>query len=244
LALSGPLTVAAGSVTADALPGPDQGWHMRAPTKELDMTNRTSLLAAFACLAFGCADLADERAALPAATNGKADGLVQSLVANHCEVFVDKAAIVSFSQSTSKLMQVYLKVLPERLDGEVVEAGFVGGQTICLSCNVGESGGPTQTRPLQVEAERFFDALDYFEMTLPVATSEDGGQTVRLEGLFYVLTDQGTRYTVRSEPDDHATVDADMDLPAWSDDVGALDPIGWLPTDSRARRQLNPDGCL
>jgi len=206
------------------------------------MIHRSAVLVLLASLALGCAASGEEAAFLP--LDGKGDGLSQSFVAEHCEAFVDKAAVVSFSQSSSRLLQVYLKAINERLDGEVVEAGFVGGQKVCLSCGVGESSGPTVTHPLQVTAESFLGAPDYFEMTLPVATVEEEGTTVKLEGMFYVLTDRGTRYTVRAEPDDHTNLVADMGLSPWTEDVGALDPIGWLPADHVARRQLNPDGCL
>ncbi len=206
------------------------------------MTYRIPTFVLAGCL-LGCAvDAPDTEAT--AAAGGKADGIARSVVARYCEAFVDKAAIASSSQSSSRYLQTYLKVLNDRLDGDVVEAGFTGGRTVCASCDVGESGGYTTTRPLFVIAHRFLDAPDYFEMTLPVGLDDNEGTTVKLQGQFYVLTDQGTRYTVRADPDDHAMLDRDLDLPAWHDDISTLQSIGSYPTYHPARLQLDPDGCL
>jgi hypothetical protein len=123
-------------------------------------------------VAAACGVTADAEVGPP--PDGKSDDA--HVQATNCELFIDKVSAFDGSHGL-RAVSVWVKLLPERLDDEVVEVGFR---------NRADSG-PWSDLPLR----SFFGAGDYFTTTLTLR-SDFGGDDY--EGAFYVRTRSDTNY--------------------------------------------------
>lgn len=191
----------------------------------------------------------------PGLTDGEptaAPAALTEFTANFCEVFVDKAAVVGFSQVSNQFLRAYVKTLNDRLDGPIARVGFVGEQQVCISCNVGESGGPRITESIDLTATSFVGSADYFEVQLPIRAFQGSSRNVveAVRGQFYVETEAGTRYLAKSA---RGRVELNTFSPQTLNlgpvvlgnilDVNTLTSLGTRGPNEAPRPLLNPDGC-
>jgi hypothetical protein len=162
------------------------------------MTHTTfaSCLVAFSL--FGCGPAS---VAVASDSSAEVDALRLSLgqhyQANHCEIFVDKITPYAGSHAL-RAANVWVKILPARLDGSVVEVGFRNAQEGT------NSSGPTRRDWANDVLRPFFGASDYFEINFPLS-SDFGRNTYR--GAFYVKTSNDTFYWVKASTGDDFTFD-------------------------------------
>lgn len=158
--------------------------------------------------------------------------------AMHCEIFVDKIAAARGSHASREL-KLFVKVLPERLDGSVEEVGFHDLQ----------QGSSTYGSPLGHDWKdepmpSVFGATDYFSFYMPI--SSDFGR-MRYEGVFYVRSLTGTTYWLKPDAGKNFVFDSDTYYriedarggPDYSTDVGRATPT----QQNRGLAFLNPDHC-
>jgi hypothetical protein len=111
--------------------------------------------------------------------------------ASYCELFVDKITPYQGSHAL-RALNLWVKVLPSRLDGPIAEVGFRNSQV-----SFSYPGGPVSSnRDWTNDAmQPFFGAADYFQLSLPLAS--DYGATT-YQGAFYVRTTTGTTYWAKA----------------------------------------------
>ena len=125
----------------------------------------------------GC-DAASDPDRIGPPPDDKADDPHHIQVGN-CELFIDKVSAYDSSHGL-RVIGLWIKSLPWRLDGEIAEVGF----------RYRTNGGASQdwsNRSLQP----YLGSADYFSAAFDV--SSDFGRT-SYEGAFYVLTDRDTNY--------------------------------------------------
>ena len=156
--------------------------------------------------------------------------------ANNCEIFIDKITPYGGSHAL-RAANVWIKVLPQRLDGAIVEVGFRNIAT-------GNSGSlhlpnSWDNRVLQ----NFAGAQDYFETNFPI--SSDFG-AVSYEGAFYVKTSNDKYYWAKTNSGnfifDHSTYDNVMNIKGanynYSGNIGEA-----VATQSAGMEYYNPSRC-
>jgi hypothetical protein len=210
---------------------------------------RPALLAV--ALAAACAAEAEPDAPGHApAAGGKADRLDGAVVANHCEIFVDKAVPLIDSHGFRGL-RLYAKVLPARLDGAIAEVGFVG--------HVEDPEGACAREPaprgcevvgpaVELTAPAFLGAPDYFELDLVI--DHDFTFEHRFVGEPRVVTAAGTDLRLVA-PDGgplvldrfgHGRLQEDLRGIGYDDFFTPVD-VGAIPTTAGFYPYLNRDRC-
>lgn len=116
--------------------------------------------------------------------------------ANHCEVFVSRIGISSDVTSfDSRWVSIYLKVLNERIDGNVVEIGARAQRTVYHS--LGSSTYEWQTLDSFPVAGRG-DLLEIpFKVAVRNYTVQKYSNRQKYEVAFFLRTDKGTTYWVK-----------------------------------------------
>lgn len=161
-------------------------------------------------------------------SGSSADELVSNVDAHHCEIFVDKVAVVSGTFGYEGV-DVYVKVLPGRLSEDLLEVGFYG-----KTCVKGACGGWSEL-PLDAHA----GAKDYFVARLQTYGWRDGEQTH--VGSFYARTRDGRTYWLNSHGRSQENFTFDRGTYRWFRDLSD----GALTTQAEeALRYLNPDRCF
>lgn len=157
--------------------------------------------------------------------------------ANHCEIFIDKL-VVSRSSHGSAVVTPYIKILPERLDGEVQEVRFYS-----TSKTFGQNGGRdyAQSEWKSTPMLSVSPVNNYFTIEWGLMVGSDFG-TTNYEGLFYVKTTKGTTYWVKSSNQGNFIFDPDVFSGLWSQ------TSGWayarpLSTQKDSMRFYNPQNC-
>jgi hypothetical protein len=112
--------------------------------------------------------------------DGKSDD-PHHIQARDCQLFIDK--LVAYQSSHAlHAVNMWVKVLPSRLDDSITEVGF----------RYRRSDPDHDTDWHDMQLGRFFGAADYFEAS-SFYVSSDWGRTT-WEGAFYVRTDNDTNY--------------------------------------------------
>jgi hypothetical protein len=106
--------------------------------------------------------------------------------AGNCEIFIDKISAQNGSHAYRGL-RVWVKVLPFRLDSEIVEVGFHNKMT---GSSYSEGAINQDWRDKKMAAE----SPDYFSIDLSLSSDFD---SVVYEGAFYVRTKAGTNYWLK-----------------------------------------------
>ncbi len=157
--------------------------------------------------------------------------------ATHCEIFVDRL-VVSRSSHGSAVVTPYIKILPERLDGEVQEVGYRSP-----SKTLGQNGGwdYAQSEWKSTPMLSVSPVNDYFTIDWGLMVGSDFGST-DYEGLFYVTTTKGTTYWVKSSNQGNFFFNGDVFSGLWSK------TSGWayarpLSTQTDSMRFYNPQNC-
>jgi len=173
------------------------------------------VIVATALAAGACTDelVDDEIAAtdLPpgAASAPKGDGQLVDVIANHCEVSVDR--VVTFRSSHALYgVVMYLKTLNFRLDGDVAEVAYfakVDTETGGGTC------GDTSVCPFRGQwrayrANAFASSKDYWTLTFTV--SHDFTSPLVYEGAFFVRSTTGKTYWVNPAGGGNFFLDTNM----------------------------------
>jgi len=194
-------------------------------------------LLALSALTQGCAvDETSDADFLAVEAGGKAD----DFHAGYCEVFIDRIVPVHGSHASTYL-NVWVKTLNDRLDGEITKVAFYGHHLDTGWC--GDERCPEVWSAWEVrELDSFVGASDYFE--IPLFLSGDYSPMVQWEGAFYVETDKGTRYWTNAADGGNFFLDRNM-----SDRLDQMrggynytpSPAYAIPTSEFP--YLNPDAC-
>ena len=138
----------------------------------------------------------------------------RNVKANHCEIFIDKAAISEKPDPTTggklQTLFTFVKVDASRLDGPVRKVVWYGQYT--RSSDYGRDGGNNW---LETNLESQDSAPDYFKNELPLVklytyAGRSTKELFRHSGAFFVETEKGTRYWANANEKDN--FDFDMDL--------------------------------
>jgi hypothetical protein len=190
-------------------------------------------LAALA-LAAGC------QGASPAVSTPADAPAERHLEARNCEIFIDKIA-ASIGSHGSMTLSVYVKLLKDRLDGDVAEVGLRTRTTSTLH------GGTPSVQDWHNETLASRSPVnDYWAYPYGIMVSSDFGST-SYEGVFYVKTVKGTYYWAK--PADGGNF--------WLDEAAATriygiyphgnydsSPSSAIPTQERDDMRLyNPSRC-
>ena len=129
------------------------------------------------------------------------DTVIRNVDISHCEAFIDRAALV-LGNGQRMTMRFYIKLLPERLDGNVKYVGFHAYKTdsdgVC-------KGPSTMSNPwcqnvgiwADYKSRPFvYESNDYHDIRIDM--SDIDGDFFEYEGVFFVQTDVGTRYWLHS----------------------------------------------
>lgn len=138
-----------------------------------------------------------------------ADGTERHLDATHCEVFIDRIGISSdATRYDTRWVHVYLKILPERLDGRIVEVGARSQQTT--------------THAYGVSVDRWRNLMSYpvsgntayVEIPFQVAgrhyTIGKYNNRSDYETAYYAKTDRGTYYWAKGAGGRNLSIDENL----------------------------------
>lgn len=125
----------------------------------------------------------------PEASSLKEESSPNHITATNCEIFVDKIAAATGSHGASTLFP-YIKVLKDRLDGDIAEVGFRSQATYRSH---GRGDVPEVNEWHNVALESRSPVGDYWTITYGLNVITDFN-TTSLEGVFYVKTTKGTYY--------------------------------------------------
>ncbi len=161
--------------------------------------------------------------------------------AKNCEIFIDK---FEMSRSSHGVIAItpYVKVLKSRLDGAIVAVGLYNQTTTTYNNN-----GSPQVNKTPWRDDLTFSSVsptdDYWSLYSGFAVHSDYSSNV-IEGVFYVRTDKGTTYWVKSSEGGNFTFDAN----AWQNLVNlpgsAKSAYLWSVSTQRPElRYYNPQNC-
>lgn len=139
-------------------------------------------------------DTQNEEMTLSAPTSG--------YTAEHCEVFVDKVKISGFGAYGNHDMVYFVKILPDRLDGEVAKVGAFVKEEGTIH------GQPHEKDWHEKEAE-LVGGNDYYKVSF---TGPNNLVRVFVEGNFFVETTKGTRYWLNPVGDSTISKDGNFKL--------------------------------
>lgn len=160
---------------------------------------------------------------------------VRDYTARNCEIFIDKAANI-YTEQFGKLgphgepiLNVFIKIIPERLDGNVRSVRFYGKH---LTTGLFDS----------IIAKRWLNARDYYQVQL----------WDQMKGSFYVETVNGSRYWIHNDSDGNfdlnndLIVELDRSVGFFGDKYPEHGPsftLEKLPITAFAFPTLNPQRC-
>ena len=171
------------------------------------------------------------------------------VAATNCEAFVDKVRLNAGSHGFFGV-KMYVKVLRERLDGDVVASGFYGDHRYRWSS--GSEVADDGWRDYQ--GSPFLGAADYFEVSTDVyggfTISADYSSEHLYEGAFYVRTSAGTTYWIHAADSRnfqiyHAKIEA-LKGDDWSLSAAAyrhMNDIRNVPSTADRLPYFNPGLC-
>lgn len=178
------------------------------------------------------------------------DAVIRNVNASHCEAFVERGALV-FGNGQRMTIRFYIKLHPERLDGDVIYVGFHGfKQDIDGICN----GPSTLSNPACQNVGMWTDykskpfvheSNDYHDIRLDV--SDIDGDIFTYEGVFFVQTDVGTRYWIHANPDNGNFRFSESFLDSMVEQKCAFEinefDLALVPVANDVDLGLNPDQC-
>lgn len=158
------------------------------------------------------------------------------VTATNCEIFIDKITPYASSHAF-RGANLWVKVLPGRLDGAIVEVGFRNAQ------RGSNWNGPTSRDWANDRLGAFFGATDYFQTNLPFGSDFGSNNYV---GAFYLKTDKETYYWAKSPQGDFTfdrnTYNNVMNVKGVAYNYsGAIDQA--VPTQQAGMEYFNPQGC-
>lgn len=173
---------------------------------------------------------------------------MKDVKATNCEIFVDKMRLSSSSHGFLGTTP-YVKIVRDRLDGDVVKVGFFGSHSY-KGLDGQSQGGQWKEYP----GYAFLGASDYFEVKEDLynqfTLAVDFSMNHVYEGAFFVETTKATRYWANTAESGNFRIDYDsisaLKGNAWSLSAVAyehMQDIGKVPATADMLPYYNPQHC-